>query len=62
MQISVEEGLEPWQENLWADQLKEAEEMDLLNASILKGSSAELIKSKSRWHMALITAFPERDF
>jgi hypothetical protein len=59
--ISTEEGLDPWQANAWADYLKESEDLELLNSSILKGESKKFIQTKSRWHTALITAFPYKN-
>jgi hypothetical protein len=58
--ISVDEGLDPWQANAWADYLKESEDLELLNSSIINGNSEQFIKTKSRWHTALITAFPNK--
>jgi hypothetical protein len=59
--ISADEGLAPYMVNLWADYLKEAQDLDILNSRILNDNSADFINTKSRWAVAKVKLFSKGD-
>jgi len=58
--ISVAEGLSPYLANRWADYLKEAEDLDVLNSAIINGTAEAVIKEKSRWFVPLVDILAAR--